>query len=194
VNKGKRRVVWLDGLDLPLSSYLGAIFSEGGAAYDRSNAPHLSAGAFAEGGITPAIAFGETPHSPMFRYPWQRVLAALDAVPDRDDGSRRVHYTNPADGGPVMPTMDCYAWRLARKRPTAKDRTTANAVCLAVDGEGVSTIGETKLEWRKNDVFTVPHWQWASHRALSDAAHLFIITDREVLRRTGLLREETAVA
>jgi gentisate 1,2-dioxygenase len=33
-----------------------------------------------------------------------------------------------------------------------------------------------------------------SHRATSAAAHLFIFTDREVLSRVGLLREETAPA
>ncbi len=191
VNKGDMRVVWLDGLDLPLSAHLGAIFAEGGAAYDRrSNTPAFTAAALAQGGITPAIAFDDKPHSPMFRYPWTSVLAALDAAPDHGDGSRRVHYTNPVDGGPVMPTMDCYAWRLVRGLPIAKYRTTANAVCLVVEGEGVSSIGGATLEWRKHDVFTVPHWHWTSHRALSPEAHLFMFTDREVLRRTGLLREE----
>ena len=195
VNKGKTRVVWLDGLDLPLASHLGAIFAEGGAEYDRrANTQPIAAAALAEGGLTPAVPFGDAPHSPMFRYPWTRVLAALDAAPDHGDGSRRVHYTNPVDGGPVMPTMDCYAWRLAHNRPTARYRTTANAVCLAVEGEGTTSIGGTAFHWKKHDVFTVPHWNWTSHRALSQAAHLFMFTDREVLRRTGLLREETAEA
>jgi gentisate 1,2-dioxygenase len=193
VNNGKTRVVWLDGLDLPLASHLGAIFAEGGAAYDpRSNAPAIGATALAQGGITPAVVFDDKPHSPMFRYPWTSVLAALDAAPDHGDGSRRVHYTNPIDGGPVMPTMDCYAWRLAGGLATTKHRTTANAVCLVVDGEGVSSIGGATFAWRKNDVFTVPLWNWASHRAASPNAHLFMFTDREVLKRTGLLREEIA--
>lgn len=193
VNTGKTRVVWLDGLDLPLASYLGAVFAEGGGGYDPlNNAPKMPADALAEGGLTPAIAFDLKPHSPMFRYPWTRVRAALDAAPDHGDGSRRVHYTNPVDGGPVMPTMDCYAWRLARNQPSAKYRTTANAVCLVVAGEGVSSIGGTTIEWREHDVFTVPYWHWTSHRALSPDAHLFMITDREVLRRTSLLLEESA--
>jgi gentisate 1,2-dioxygenase len=104
-----------------------------------------------------------------------------------------VHYTNPVTGGPVMPTLDCYAWRLARGFATARYRTTANAVCLVVAGEGVSTIGDTTVEWRKNDVFTVPQWHWTSHRAMSPHAHLFMFTDREVLRRVGLLREEAGI-
>lgn len=195
VNQGETRVVWLDGLDLPLAAHLGAIFAEGGAAYDRAaNGPGLAAGALAEGGLVPAIPLGDKPHSPMFRYPWSRVRAALEAAPEFADGSQRVHYTNPVDGGPVMATMDCYAWRLARNRATAPYRTTANAVCLAVEGEGTSTIGGTTVEWRKHDVFTVPYWHWTSHRARSADAHLFMFTDRDVLRRTGLLREETAAS
>lgn len=193
LNKGTTRVVWLDGLDLPLSAHLGAIFAEGGAAYARrGNAPALAAAAFAQGGITPVAGFDRTPSSPMFRYPWTSILAALDAAPDHGDGSRRVHYTNPVDGGPVIPTMDCYAWRLARGRPTARYRTTANAVCLVVEGEGASTIGDTTFAWRKHDVFTVPYWHWTSHHAVSPEAHLFMFTDREVLSRVGLLREEAA--
>ncbi len=192
-NRGTRRVVWLDGLDLPLAASLGAIFAEGGdpdAA--KPNTPFYDDPAFAQGGIVPAGAGGEAPHSPMFRYPWTSVTATFDAMAASDDGSWRLRYTNPVDGGPVMPTMDCYALRLARGRATAPYRTTANAVCLAVDGEGTTSVGGETLAWRKNDVFTLPHWNWISHTARSERAHLFMFTDREVLRRAALLREEVA--
>jgi len=193
VNRGKERVVWLDALDMPLAAHLGAIFSEGGVGYG-ANTPSVSGTAYAQAGLTPAIPRSGAPHSPMFRYPWTSVLAALDAAPDHADSSRRVHYTNPVDGGPVMPTMDCYAWRLTCGANTAPYRSTANTVCLAIDGEGTSSIGGETFEWKKHDVFTVPHWNWASHRARSSTADLFMFTDREVLNRLGLLREEHAAA
>jgi gentisate 1,2-dioxygenase len=186
-------VVWLDALDLPLAAHLGAVFAEGGdPAAARPNVPAVPDEAFAQGGVVPDGTPEAPRHSPMFRYPWTAVLAALDAAPAHADGSRRVRYTSPADGGPVIPTMDCYAWRLARGRATQRYRTTANAVCLAVAGTGVSQVGEETIEWRQHDVFTVPHWNWVSHRAASEGAHLFLFTDREVLRRVGLLREEFA--
>jgi len=191
VNRGRSRVVWLDALDMPLAAHLGAIFSEGGDPA-QPNTAGIGGAAFAQGGIVPVAPAREEPYSPMFRYPWTSALAALDAAPEQADGSRRVRYTNPVDGGPVIPTMDSYAFRLARGRGTARHRTTANAVCLVVDGEGVSTIGDRTLEWRKHDVFTVPHWNWTSHQAKSAEAHLFMFTDREVLARVGLLREQTA--
>lgn len=191
MNHGSQRVVWLDALDLPLAAHLGAIFADGADLYDRSNVPGVPETAFAQAGIMPDMPMGDAPYSPLFRYPWTSVLAALDATPALDDGSRRIHYTNPVDGGPVMATMDCYATRLGRGQPTQRMRTTANAVCLAVDGEGVSQVGDRTIAWKKHDVFTVPYWNWASHRAGSETAHLFMFTDREVLRRVGLLREET---
>jgi gentisate 1,2-dioxygenase len=193
VNRGSERVVWLDALDMPLAAHFGAIFAEGGdPAHALPNVPTIADAAFAHGGVIPEGEGNGAPHSPMFRYPWSAVLAALDAAPAHDDGGVRVRYTNPADGGPVMPTMDCTAWRLARAQATRRARTTANAVCLAVDGEGASEIGGETIAWRRHDVFTVPHWSWASHRATSERAHLFVFTDREVLRRVGLLREEFA--
>lgn len=193
VNHGSSRVVWLDGLDLPLAAHLGAIFAEGaGPSGYKPNVSALSSDAFAQGGVMPDCTIGDVPYSPMFRYPWLKVIPALDAAPERADGSRRVRYTNPVDGGPVMTTLDCYAWRLARGRETARYRTTANAVYLVVEGDGTSCVGEQTFEWRKHDVFTVPYWNWTSHKAKSGQAHLFMFTDREILRRLGLLREESA--
>jgi len=59
-----------------------------------------------------------------------------------------------------------------------------------VEGEGRSTVGEQTFEWGRHDVFTVPHWTWASHQALSLHADLFVVTDRTVYERLDLLREE----
>ena len=193
LNDSPDRVVWLDGLDLPLASHLGAIFADGGGtnAFDQ-NLSALPDAAFAQGGVLPEDGGAPVPYSPMFRYQWKSVMTALNAAPVQPDGTRRVRYTNPMNGGPVMPTLDCYASRIPRGLDTARHRSTANAVFLVVNGEGVSSIGDQTLEWKQHDVSTVPYWNWATHFAKSAEAHLFMFTDREVLRRTGFLREETA--
>ena len=72
---------------------------------------------------------------------------------------------------------------------TRRARGTYNAICLVVSGEGRSTVGEQSFEWSRHDVFTVPHWTWASHEA-RDSAELFIVTDRAIYERLDLLREE----
>jgi len=191
LNDSPDRVVWLDGLDLPLSAHFGAIFSEGGGSASAEYPSALPDAAFAQGGMAPERSGAPAPHSPMFRYPWQQALITLNAVPQHPDGTRRVRYTNPMNGGPVMQTLDCYALRLPRGFDSVRQRSTANAVCLVVDGEGRSQIGDEVLEWKQHDVFTIPHWNWATHCAKKES-HLFMFTDREVLRGVGLLREEVA--
>jgi gentisate 1,2-dioxygenase len=69
-------------------------------------------------------------------------------------------------------------------------RGTYNAICLVVSGEGRSTVGEHSFDWSRHDVFTVPHWTWASHEARGPGAELFTVTDRALYERLDLLREE----
>jgi gentisate 1,2-dioxygenase len=89
-----------------------------------------------------------------------------------------------------MPTLDCYAARLARDAPTQPQRTTWNAIVLVVGGEGRSTVGDRTFEWSRHDVFTVPHWTWASHTATGGPADLFLVTDRAVYEALDLARLE----
>jgi gentisate 1,2-dioxygenase len=51
-------------------------------------------------------------------------------------------------------------------------------------------VGEASFEWSCHDVFTVPHWTWASHEAIGAPAELFVVTDRAIYERLELLREE----
>jgi gentisate 1,2-dioxygenase len=65
-------------------------------------------------------------------------------------------------------------------------------VCLAATGEGVSTIGDETITWKKNDIFTLPRGNWITHKATSGDAKLFQLTDRDVLAQIHYLREEFA--
>lgn len=195
-NDGDERVVWLDGLDLPLLRHLGTVVVEHGErgrkpARHLENLSRLPDTAFASAGLVPVDQPAAPVYSPMFRYPWTSVVAALDAMPPGADGTRKLRYTDPLTGGPVTPTLDCYAWSLARGAETTPYRSTSNAVCLVVEGEGVSSVGGVTHHWQPHDVFSIPHWNWTTHRATTPGAKLFLLTDREVLNRLALLREET---
>ena len=89
-----------------------------------------------------------------------------------------------------MPTLDCYAVRLDGRRRTRTRRATYNAVCLVVSGEGRSQVGGQTFEWSEHDVFTIPHWTWASHEAKGGDADLFMVTDKSAFERLDLVREE----
>jgi gentisate 1,2-dioxygenase len=194
VNESDHRTYWFDAANMPLICGLEASFFEPG---NRDNPEFWKVDEgeerlYRSAGL--AAAAGEPPratHSPKYRYPGAETRAMLDALTAQPDGSKLLRYVNPLTGGPVMPTLDCYASRLARGAATRPTRATWNAVVLVVSGEGRSTVGERTFEWSPHDVFTVPHWTWVSHRAASAAADLFFVTDRSVYEALDLARVET---
>ena len=168
INQGKRRTVWFDAANMPAICSLDASFFEPGTRQDER---------FWEVGSEGASEY---------RYPGEEMRRQLAEAAVGADGARTVRYTK--NGGSVMPTLDLFLTRIESR--TRARRATYNAVCLVVAGEGRSTIGEQRFEWSRHDVFTVPHWTWASHEARSASADLFIVTDRAIYERLDLLREE----
>ena len=69
-------------------------------------------------------------------------------------------------------------------------RTTGNAVCHVVEGNGMSRIGEDTIHWGAKDIFSLPHGNWITHLAEADTATMFLVTDRDALRRLDLLKEQ----
>jgi len=193
IHRGDARIVWFDALDVQLYRHMDTNFYEQGPP---PNLPLQTADdAFAVGGLTPAgnseTSDSPSDHSPMFRHSWESVLQAFEAMPAAADGSRKLRYTNPLTGGPAMRLTECYVLALARDRETAPYRTTSEAVCVVADGEGTSEIGDHNIAWQRNDIFTLPHWNWISHVAATEDAKLFMVTDRDALSRLGMLRDET---
>jgi gentisate 1,2-dioxygenase len=187
-HEGSKPIVWFDALDVPLHQYLGtAVFEPGPPKeYPKSAAD----AAFAVPNIVPELADGAGRYSPVFRYPRAASVAALASAPLARDGSRKIRYVNPMTGGAVMSLIDCTMARLEAGVETIPHRSTSNAVCVIVEGSGVSRVGRETFEWRPKDIFSIPHGNWASHRATSGSATLFVVSDREVLRRLDLLVEE----
>jgi gentisate 1,2-dioxygenase len=67
----------------------------------------------------------------------------------------------------------------------------------AVLGSGVTTIDQTDskaMQWDEHDSFSLPSWRWHAHKNLSrtEPAILFSVSDRPLLEKTGLDRQELA--
>ena len=187
VHRGSAPIIWLDALDAPLHRYLGTDVFEPGPAHDVPQTANDAAYAFAN--IVPEMG-GEAPaFSPVFRYPWAAARDAVRAAPKAKDGARRVRYINPLTGGSTMPLMDCYLMQLDKGGETIRFRTTANAVCLVCEGSGTTRVGDDSVNWNPHDVFSLPHGNWITHRA-GETATLFVVTDRDALRRLDLLKEQ----
>jgi gentisate 1,2-dioxygenase len=194
---GQGRMVWFDGLDLPLAHHLDVMFFELYSAGLMPVDPLPTRLAVAPGGhavLLPDGGGGEAGASPAgrFRYSARRAVQALADMTPREDGSRWLRYADARSCGPVLPTLDCYLLGLQRAHRTRPQRSTSSALCVVAQGEGHSTMGDAAFHWQRNDVFTIPHWQWATHEARSENARLFIMTDREFLAGMGYLREEEA--
>ena len=143
-----------------------------------------------EPGLVPSPAPPGASHSPKYRYSGAAVRRMLKQLPAGPDGARTIRYVNPMTGGALMPALDCYTKRLTKGVATKPVRTTWNAVCLVVCGEGRATVGDSSFTFEQHDVFSIPHWSWASFEARRGNADLFIATDRSVYERLDLAREE----
>jgi gentisate 1,2-dioxygenase len=78
---------------------------------------------------------------------------------------------------------------------TLAHRKTASNVYCVLEGEGYTEVEGTRLEWRRNDVFTVPGWLWHEHKNTGGGnAFLYSVTDEPTMRKLGLFREEGRTA
>lgn len=187
---GDAPVLWLDALDVPLHSYLGTGRFQPPPVMDMPET--LPDAALSAVGFLPAEGLPQASHSPVFRYSYVEAKKALASAPPAADGSRTIRYCNPATGEQAQALLDCTMTALEQGRPTASRRSNASAVCQVVAGSGRSRIGDKVIEWGERDFFTIPQGNFASHEATSAEAHLFMLSDRDVMRRLGILTEETA--
>lgn len=192
INASNHRIVWFDAANIPLLRGLDANFFEPGDP-KAENFWQVDEGderLWAEPGLIAADLPPPPAHSPKYRYSGEATRRMLDAVPPGPDGARWVRYVNPATGGAVMPALDCHAVRLTAGAATRPRRATCNMIVLVVSGAGRSTVGDRTLEWSQHDVFSVPHWTFASHAASDADADLFVVSDRVAFERLELFREE----
>ncbi len=187
IHRGTRPIVWLDSLDVPLHRYLGTDAFEPGPKPNKMP-PTASDAFFATASMVPDGIEANSHYSPLFRYPWKQAVKALEAAPVARDGVRRVRYVNPMNGGPVMSLIDCYLIELENGE-SLPARSNASMVCAVVEGSGTSVLGEDTLSWEPKDVFTVPTGAWVKHKS-QGKARIFVVSDRDVLRRLDLLEEE----
>ena len=124
---------------------------------------------------TPAHAVADTrqAHQPLFHCPcteWRESLLALAAAEEPDPHlGHAMEFTNPADGGPVMPTIAAHVRHLPAGFETSPRR---------------STDGTVRV---------VPSWHALELRADSRLV-LFGRSDRAAQEKPRLFREERAAA
>ena len=194
-SEGVSRMVWLDGLDVPLVQNLDASFFE---QYPEDQHPIVGVGdsekRYGSGALRPAWETPNTPYSPLLIYKWDKTyqalwnLAKVDSSPFDDVA---IEFSDPITGGPVLRTLACWIQLL---RPGVKGRAhrhTTSKVYQVFEGEGYSIIDGQRFDWKRGDLFSVPSWSWHEHGNESEQeAILFSIQDNPVMKSLSLFREE----
>lgn len=169
---GRGPMIWLDGLDIPMVHTMHLVFTEPGPGPSEPlDAPERT--------LVYKLADAE------------RELSELGDG-DANPYDALIHeYRDPANGGPVLPTLSAYLQLLRPGVHTRPHRHTASAVYHVVRGSGSSTIGGRRFDWTQGDTFAVPTWAQHEHaNPGSSEALLFSFSDAPALERLGLLREQ----
>ena len=193
-NQAETPMAWLDGLDIPLSHHIGSTFFETGpdtvadrSTPDRSRAERL----WAHPGLRPVSRPGSLPSSPVAAYRWEHTDAALrDQLALADEGfpgvvgpgHAAVRFTNPSNGGDVMPTIRAEMHRLRPGARTATRREVGSSVWQVFDGAGTVRVGDDEWEVGRGDLVTVPSWRPLGVRT-GDGLDLFRFSDAPLFER-----------
>lgn len=190
-------MIWLDGLDYPLVNALDAGFME---LYPQRLQPttvadDLSSRQFLHGRLTPAWGIEPTPASPIANYPWMETERAFAAIADDAEGSASegvlLEYTNPWDGGAVLPTIACRIARLAPGFSGRARRHTASTIYHVVSGSGHTEVDGQTLAWSDKDIFCIPGWAPYRHESSREAdSFLFSYSDEPTLKKLGFYSQE----
>jgi gentisate 1,2-dioxygenase len=196
-NETKERIVWMDGLDIPLIASLEAMFFQ---FYKDTQVPasrpaNASTSMYGLGQLNPTWVKESSKTSPLLLYSWEQTNATLEALRNHDgspfDGIA-LEYRHPQTGGSVMPTMACRAQMLRPGEHTKAHRHTGSAVYYIAKGQGMTIIDGKQFNWRQGDIIAIPPWALHEHAngSAKEDAILFSIQDAPVLNALGLFYEE----
>jgi len=190
-------VVWLDGLDIPLTRFFNGGFAENG---DSASQPIVrpegrSYAAYGHN-MVPVRRLHAGSSSPIFSYPYERSREALETLRRQQEIDAwvgvKLRYVNPLTGGAPMPTIGACMQLLPAGFCGLPHRSTDGTVYSVVEGHGTATIGGRRFAFAPRDTFVVPSWSTLVLETKADGgdAVLFSFSDRPVLEAIGQLREE----
>jgi gentisate 1,2-dioxygenase len=196
-NETDETVVWMDGLDVPLTKALNCVFFE---MHQERKADHGkpvngSKALYGHGHLAPTWVKERPRFSPLMLYSFEQTMDALHALRNTAGSPYEgicLEYTNPQTGGPVTPTIACRIQMLRKGEKLEPRRVTGSSVFHVVRGKGRTLINGKPFDWTKGDIIALPSWAEHAHENTGpEEAVLFSISDRPVIEALGLYREET---
>jgi len=195
-NETQQTVVWMDGLDVPLTRSLNAMFFEMHKDLKASHAKPVngSKALYGHGKLTPTWTRERPLFSPLMLYSWEQTMEALHDLRNHDASPYEgisLEYTHAQTGGPVLPTMSCRVQLIRTGEKLKAKRVTGSSVFHVAQGKGRSVIEGNTFDWEKGDIIALPSWALHDFAAGGgEDAILFSISDRPVLQALGFYRED----
>ena len=185
-NAAQAPMAWIDGLDIPFSYYTESQFFEFGreqisAAEKATPRFSRSERLWRHPGLKPVSMPEPLSATPLLAYRWadtDRALAEQLALEDEGHvatlsrGHAAVRFSNPTNGGDVLPTMRCEMHRLRAGAGSRATREVGSSVWQVFDGRGTANVGDKRWSVNRGDMFVVPSWQPFSMAADAGSAGL----------------------
>lgn len=197
-NTGKP-IVWLDGLDIPTVRHFDASFAEhlDQKVHPETAGPGATLASYGHN-LRPmrgSVADRRPAHQPLFHYPYQNWRPALDAMarsaPIDPHLGHALEFVNPADGGPIMPTISAHVRLLPAGFETRTRRSTDGTVFVVVEGSGTANVDGQDIVLAPRDILVVPSWRALRLQARTDLV-LFGYSDKAAQQKLGLFKENCA--
>ncbi|MFI2297170.1 cupin domain-containing protein [Isoptericola sp. NPDC019571] len=198
-NDTDQPMAWIDGLDVPFAHDMDLGFFEFGSERVTDEAsPRVSRSErlWAHPGLTPLSSQEPQVSTPIGAYRWEHTDAALReqlALEDEghpatvEQGHAAIKYTNPTNGGDVLPTMRCEFHRLRAGARTATRREVGSSVWQVFEGAGTVVLDGERRNLVKGDLFVLPSWAAWSLEAESEF-DLFRFSDAPIVERLHFQR------
>lgn len=164
--EGTGPMIWVDGLDVPLMTYLRIQFFE---EWKEARFPSL-----------------EFSGASNLRYPWAEMEHALRAEPG---AYALVPYLQRVGGQPISRTLGAYAERIDAGTVSPVRQSTVSHVYVVRSGRGRTVAGSKTIAWEPGDTFAIPTWQPFHHEAVDGTAFLFAMHDRPLIDALGYYQE-----
>jgi gentisate 1,2-dioxygenase len=195
-NTSAQPMIWLDGLDIPTVLHFDASFAEHlpQCAHPETVQPGDTSARYGKN-MRPMRGTSTDRRSgsqPLFHYPypeWRDSLHTLAKSSDPDPHfSHALEFTNPADGGAVMPTISAHVRLLPAGFTTRPRAATDGTVFVVVEGQGTARVDGKDIALEARDTLVVPSWRELVLQADTDLV-LFGYSDRTAQEKLGLFRE-----
>jgi gentisate 1,2-dioxygenase len=198
-NPTSHPMIWLDGLDIPTVRHFDAGFAEKlpDSIHPETVPPGDTLARYGHNmrPMRGGTADRRPAHQPLFHYrfaDWRPALETLAANAEIDPHlGHALEFLNPADGGPVMPTIAAHVRLLPSGFETRERRSSDGTIFVVVEGQGTAFIGEASIALEQHDVLVVPSWHPLRLQADTKLV-LFGFSDRASQEKLNLFKEELA--